>query len=167
MFKINDTVVHPNAGICKIFDIRFERFGMTNEKYYILLPLYSSIATKIYVPVLGNKITLRYPFSKEELEFMLKNSLHLDKQWIDDDKARTEKFNAILRNKNSSEIIGMICELHKKQKEREKLGRKLRSNDERILSEAEKLINQEFAFVFGITIDEVSNFIMEKLHISE
>ena len=167
MFEINDTVVHPSAGICRICDIRFERFGVTNEKYYILSPLYSSVATKIYVPVLGNKIALRYPLSKEQLDFAIENSLGLDKQWIDDDKTRNEKFNTILRNKNASEIIEMICELHKKQRERAKLGRKLRSNDERILSEAEKHINQEFAFVFGIDIEDVPKFIINKLNISD
>ena len=99
MFKINDAVVHPSAGIWKILDIRSEYFGVKNEKYYILLPLYSSATTKTYIPILGNKITLCSPIPKEELEFTLKNSLHLYQQWIDNDKTIIEKFNAILRNK--------------------------------------------------------------------
>lgn len=167
MFEINETVVHPNAGICKICDIKFERFKTVCDKYYVLSPLYSTVETKIYVPVSGNKITLRYPLSKEELIFALENSLKIADQWIDNDKLRAEKFNSILKEKEPSSIIEMICELHKKRKEREKAGRKLRSNDERILSEAEKLVNREFAFVLDISPDDVPGFIMKKLNISD
>ncbi len=167
MFKIDEVIVHPNAGVCKINDIRFERFGMSNEKYYVLSPVYSSAPTKIYVPVFGNKIELRYPISKEQLSLAIKNSANIETQWIDDEKQRNEKFNNVLKSKEPTAIIEMLCELHKKRKERAAIGRKLRSNDERILSEAEKMIHSEFAYVLGIEPDNVPKFIMQKLGIEE
>lgn len=167
MFKIDEIIVHPNAGICKIGDIRFERFGMSNEKYYVLSPVYSSAPTKIYVPVFGNKIELRYPLSKEQLLSAIENSASIEERWIDNDKQRNEIYNNVLKSKEPTAIIEILCELHKKRKERAAVGKKLRSNDERIISEAEKLIHTEFAYVLGITPDSVPKYIMQKLGIEE
>ena len=166
MFSIDEVIVHPNAGVCKINDIRFERFGTSNEKYYVLSPIYSSAPTKIFVPVSGNKVTLRYPLSKERILSAIEDSSKITTQWIDDEKQRNEKFNLVLKEKEPTAIIELLCELHKKKEERAAAGKKLRSGDERILSEAEKIIHQEFAFVLGIEPDDVAEFIMKKLGIS-
>ncbi len=166
MFKVEEIIVHPSAGVCKICDIRFERFGMINEKYYVLSPVYSTAPTKIYVPVSGERVKLRYPLSKDEISSAIENSVEIGDQWLDDDKQRGERFSNILKAKEPTAVIEMICELHRKKRERAQIGKKLRSNDERILSEAEKLIHQEFAYVLGIDPDDVAAYIMEKLSIA-
>jgi len=167
MFQIGEIIVHPNSGVCEISDIRFERFSGSSEKYYVLSPAFSTASTKIYVPVSGNKVILRYPLSTEQVLSALSNATQSEFQWIDDEKQRMESFDSILKEKNPTQIIEMICALHKNKKERLLLGKKFRNNDEKILSEAEKIINQEFAFVLGISPDDIPEYIMKKLNIQE
>lgn len=167
MFSINEIVVHPNSGVCKISDIRTERFASSAEKYYVLQPIYSPSTTRIFVPVSGDKIKLRHPLSKQEVISAIDCSLSVKSQWLEDEKKRSERFSAVLSEKEPTKIIEIICELHKNKAQRASEGKKLRNNDERILSEAEKVIHQEFAFVLGIEPDDVAKFIMDRLNIEE
>ena len=167
MFCIDEVVVHPNSGVCRIADIRTERFASSAEKYYVLSPVFSTSPTRIYVPVSGNRIKLRYPLSKQAVLSAIDSSLSVKAQWLDDEKERNERFSSVLREKEPTAIIEMICELHKKRIERASEGKKLKSNDEKILSEAEKLIHLEFAYVLGIDPDNVAKFIMNRLNIED
>ena len=166
MFKIDEIIIHPSSGVCRIVDIRTERFSSAPEKYYVLLPIYATAPTKIFVPVFGEKIKLRYPLSKEEVLSVIEKSSSIDSQWIENDKQRSEFFNEVLSEKDPAKIISIICELHKKRREKALNGKKLRSSDERVLSEAEKYIHQEFAYILDIKPDDVAEFIISRLGLS-
>ncbi|MBQ6092821.1 MAG: CarD family transcriptional regulator, partial [Clostridia bacterium] len=64
MFQAGDTVVHPFAGVCRVLDIRNERFGDRPQLYYVIASTQDKGGNRIYVPVDGGKILLRRPLSK-------------------------------------------------------------------------------------------------------
>lgn len=168
MYKVGNMVMHPHAGVCKIEDIRIEKFSkMSDKMYYILRPIYEQGNSKIYVPIDSQKIHLRKLLSIEDIHQLIRAVDFNTRLWIDNDSKRQEKFNQILKSNHQEEIIQLIAEIHNKQKEKQEEGKKLHLADMRIMQEAEKMIHQEFAFSLNIGIDEVADFIMKELHIED
>lgn len=164
MYNKGDTVMHPGAGVCKIHDIRKERFPKTEPKlYYVLKPVYDNGATTIYLPADENKITLRKLLSADDIKDLIHSISLEDKLWVDDDNERQEKFMRILRNGDHANIIKLIAELHTEQTDRASRGKKLHIADDKVLHEAEKLLHQEFAYTLKLDVDEVAPFIIREL----
>ncbi len=163
MFKVNDTVVHPSMGICIVTDITKMAVGKNPAReFFVLTPKYENTGTKIYVPSDG-KIELRYPLDSERIKEILKDVLNTQALWNDNDALRRAEFTEILRSGNHTKIIKLIYELHEKQKEKEKNGKKLHLSDERILREAERLIHGELAYSMQIEPENVAEYIMSVL----
>ncbi|WP_405314968.1 CarD family transcriptional regulator [Faecalibacillus faecis] len=166
MFSVGHMVMHPNAGVCKIEDIRKQKFSKLEEQlYYILKPIYDNNASIIYVPVESDKVVLRRLLSINDIKTLI-HSVSLDKPlWIENDARRNEKFKAILNSGDHVIIIQLIIEIHNQEIEKKKTGKKLHMADGRIMQEAEKMIHQEFAYSLKLDIDEVASYIMNELHI--
>lgn len=164
MFKVGPMIMHPNAGVCKIEDIRLENF-ISEQMYYVLKPVYEKSNTKIYVPVENTKITLRKLLTRDDIKELIHNVTLDEELWVENNSRRNEKFNAILCNGNHSEIIGLIIEIHVKQEEKKKLNKKLHMTDIRTMQEAEKMIHQKFAYALNLKIDEVAPYLMNELNI--
>lgn len=168
MYKTDEIIVHPSAGICKIEDIRKQKFsGTLAKEYYILTPVYESVKTTIYVPVDSDKITLRRPMKAETLDKAIKEAKNEKIGWIENDNQRYEAYLEVFHSGNQSKIISLITTLHKKQVEKQAANKKLRINDEKMLKDLEKLIYQEIAYVFGIELNDTASFVMNKLGIKK
>ena len=50
MYKIGDIFLYGSNGVCKITDIKSEKFARETKTYYILSPFFDSKET-IFVPV--------------------------------------------------------------------------------------------------------------------
>ena len=57
----------------------------------------------------------------------------------------------------------MTHSLHIHQENQRQKGKKLMAADERVMHDAEHLINQEFAFVLGIEENQVEEFIKSRI----
>ena len=166
MFNVGHMVMHPNAGVCKIDEIRKQKFAKMEEQlYYILKPVYDNQSSIIYVPVNSDRIVLRRLLSVDDIKTLI-HSVSLDQPlWIENDTKRNEKFKTILNSGDHVKIIQLIIEIHGQDIEKKKAGKKLHMADSRIMQEAEKMIHQEFAYSLNLDIDEVASYIMEELHI--
>lgn len=163
MYKQNDIVMHPGAGVCRIEAVREETFTREPRLYYVLRPMYENNATTIYVPVDSDKIQLRKLLSREEIVDLI-HSVSLDTPlWIDNPSARREAFAELLHQGDHAVLIRLIAELHAHQNNTVAAGRKFHAADEKILHEAEKRIHQEFAHTLNLEVDEVAPFIMQEL----
>lgn len=166
MYAKNDTVIYQGSGICKIEDIRKERFGKTSGEYYVLIPLFEKISSRYFVPVGSENGKFRKVLGADEINDLFENSCSLGTLWVDDEKERRQSFSDIIKSGDRAKIIKMIGEICDKQREKKQSGAKLRVFDEQILKEAEKLIESEFAFVLGLDIKEVKPYILKKLKVS-
>ncbi len=164
MYKIDDIVMHPGMGVCKIVDIRTENFkNLGNRQFYILKPVYSNEHTKIFVPVSG-KVELRRLLSEKDINEAISAARNQDTLWIDNDLKRKEVFSEILHSGDHIKLIGMIREIHKKQIEKQQIGKKLHLSDEKMLTEAEKLLHEELAYSMSIEPTRVADYIISKLN---
>ena len=166
MFKIVEIIMHQGLGICEIKEIVKRQLSKTEfREYYVLKPVYSNEKTTVFVPTDydSSKIRIRYPLSREELTEIINSVSFKNKLWIDDHSLRQEQFNKIIRSGKHTEIIQLIVELHKNEEERIDNGKKPRMSDTKLLKDAEKFINEEYAYVFDLEITDTPNFIKSNL----
>lgn len=166
MFNINDTVMYRNAGVCKIADIRTEKFGGEETLYYILKPVEEESST-IYCPVHSDTLHLRRLLSLEEIDALIQAMPDTETEWIENDQLRREKYSAILRRGDHRQLVGLIKTLYSQREEKQRQGRKFHLADEKIMTEAETTLYGEFAHVLHIQPSEVIDYIVGALEPSE
>lgn len=161
-FSVGETVVYGGSGVCEVSEIKDVAFGRERpQKYYILKPLFVNQAMVVYVPMNNEKLVAKMQpiISRDEAMALIKeiNSMNID--WIDDRNARKDTYSDILSSGDRKEIISVIRVIIARRKELEEEGKTLNMQDEKILYEAEKRINAEFAVALDIDIDEVVDYI--------
>lgn len=166
MFAVNDIVMYGNTGVCKIVDIRLEKFSKKECMYYILKPVATENST-VYCPVDTDKIKIRRLLSKSEINELIRLMPDTETEWVESDAERKEKFGAVLKEGEPKELVKLLKTLHFNQTEKLRLGKKFHACDEKIMKEAEKILHGEFAHVLHIGIEEVVPFIMGELDKSE
>ncbi len=163
MFQVLDAVVHPFLGMCQIRDIRTEKFGDHPELYYVLVPLKEKGSNLIYVPVDSEKICLRKPLSKQEIQSVLRSVASAEVTWTESEKSRAEQFSLLLREGSLARVIKMIALLHQWKEARQKSGKKMPASDERLLQEAQSRIHREFAYALDLDEPATVQYIMKRI----
>lgn len=165
MFKVNDYVIYGTTGVCKIREIKMEKFlGRGEKEYYVLEPVYSK-NTVIKIPVDNTTINMREVLSKDCIEELINIIPNTETEWIADDKLRNEHFKTMLKSGDCEELIALIRTIYLSKKDKKSIGKKLYKGDDEIMQAAEKLLNEEFAFVLNIAPKEVPQYIAS--HIKE
>ena len=133
MYEIGQQVLCGIYGVCRIISVESMRFGKERAKYYVLEPA-AQPGTRFYVPVANETAVAKLrPLLTKE---ELLELLHHD-----------GVRNAPYRHKN----------------EQLAAGRKFHQSDENALADAQKLLNAEFAEVFGLNPKDVPAFILKEL----
>lgn len=161
-YSVGETVVYGGSGVCEISEIKDVAFGRERpQKYYILKPLFVNQAMVVYVPMKNEKLVAKMQpiISRDEAMDLIKeiNSMNID--WIDDRNARKDTYNDILSSGDRKEIISVIRAIIARREALEEEGKTLNMQDEKILYEAEKRMNAEFAVALDMNIDEVVDYI--------
>ncbi|GAA0706630.1 CarD family transcriptional regulator [Paraclostridium ghonii] len=159
MFKIDDCVMYGMTGACKVIDITNEKFiNGEDRKYYVLRPIYSDNII-IKAPVDNQNIPMRKTISKNNATSLVNNIPNMDISWIEDDKTRNKKFNAILKSGKCEELIKLVRSIHFNKEQVKSIGKKTHQVDDNVMKEAERLLNEEFAVALNISPDEVIPYI--------
>lgn len=162
MFKVNDTVMYSNFGVCKIVNIGSQNFSGQDSLYYTLYPVYED-KTTIYCPVDSDKIKIRKLLSAQDVYKLIKCMPDETEPWTENDHLRKDEQNTIIGQGDHRELIKLIRTLYFKRDEKNKQGKKFHAADEKAMCDAEKLLYQEFAKVLNIQPDEVVPFITDTL----
>ena len=167
MYQIGDTVMHPSEGVCRIEDIRPIRFsGNQSRDYYVLRPSMEKSSGIIYMPIDRGDVILRRLHSRQDILDMIHESGSYAGLWADDARTRKDRFTAILHEGNYAKMIQMIREIHGHNALRAAEGKKLSANDEHVLSDAQRLLHQEFSYVLHLSPEETVAFILRELQVS-
>lgn len=161
MFRIDDFVVYGTAGVCRVADIREEKFGGNSQVYYILEPVFRKDSL-IYAPVENRRTPMRSVIDEDELYSIVKDIAAAEPEWEPNDKLRTEKFKDILRSGNCREIALMVKSLYMHKLTQVERGRKLHISDTNLMKTAEELLYSEFAHILGISPEDVVQFILRE-----
>ncbi len=160
MYELNDVLVYGNNGVCKLVDIRKERFTGAPTMYYILSPLFDN-RSKMYVPVNNETLAakLRPVMVKETLHEMMLAAKNSETVWENDDRKRVQIFHEIISAGLSAEMLKVMKTLVVHKKELSNSVRHLHSADEKMLALCEKIAGEEFAYAFGVDVDDALSHI--------
>ena len=162
-FSVGDCVVYAGNGICRINDIRRERFGGMEERiYYVMNSVYDEKA-KFYLPAdiccSGEK--LRPLLSREEINSVIDKTEGTGSRWIENDEERMAAFEDLLKSGSVADILWLLKVLSLHKEEMHGSGRKFRASDEKMLAAAERVITEEFAYVLGLNREGVIPYIID------
>ena len=163
MYKIGSIVVYGTEGLCKICDITERTFGKETSEYYVLSPLANEAET-VFVPKNNEKVLkrMRPILSKERASQLLEAAPSEYGEWVENDRERQQIYKQILLCGSSEELLMMTRALYLHQIELLERGKKLHAADERFLKDAEKMLFEELAYVYNITVAEVLPLITRK-----
>ena len=164
MYEAGQQVLYGIHGICTIIGTERMRFGTGRETYYILEPLQQP-GSRFYVPVNNEAAVakLRPLLCREELLAHLRADQVRKYPWIADESQRKLRFRELINSGDRAQLMGMIGALHRHRREQLAAGRKFHQSDENFLNDAQKLLNAEFALVFGLEPRGVNDFIRREL----
>ena len=164
MYQIGETVLYGTEGVCTIAEVREMKIGREKASYYVLQPVHREGAT-IFVPLANETLLakMRPLLSAAEIDGLLQCVRSDEPVWIEDATVRKEEFRRILTAGDRKELLGMIRTLYRHREALNGKGKRLRTNDEQMLRDAEKLLNDEFALVLNIKPREVPEYIRSRL----
>lgn len=166
MYQPGDQVLYGIHGVCNVLSIESMRFGKTRAKYYALQPTEQPEA-RYYVPVDNEAAVgkLRPLLTQEALLQMLHSEDIRSGCWIPEENQRKLRYRELLGSGDRAQLMGMIYALHRHKKDQLAAGRKFHQSDENFLHDAQKLLNAEFAQVFGLEPGKVNAFILKELEV--
>ena len=164
MYEIGQQVLYGAHGVCAVTAVEVMRFGKDKAKYHVLEPV-EQPGTKFYVPLEKEAAVgkLRPLLSREELLGLLHSEEVRNYPWISDENQRKLRFRELISSGDRAQLMGMIGALHRHRREQIDAGRKFHQSDENFLHDAQKLLNAEFAQVFGLKPGDVGGFILREL----
>jgi len=168
MFKVNDHVFYSSTGVCSISDIRIAKVGgMAERECYVLKPLRDSHSI-LYVPTDQTDLSshMRHLMTKDEIMDLIHAMPGEDILLIINERERSKEYYARVSSCDSHDLVRVIKSLHHEQRRRKATGKGLNTTDSRIMTAAENLLHEEFAFVLGIPVKEVHSFILEELQVA-
>lgn len=164
MFAVNDIVNYSVTGICRVENIAQQEIAGENREFYVLKPVFDNNST-VMVPVDNEQLVSRMysVLSKEDINALIKEMPLIEEIWLEDDRLRYEKYKGILSSGNRREVVGVIKALYRHREGQAVKGRKLRTTDERVMRDAERLLYSEIAYILGMKQEEVLQFIKKTL----
>ena len=164
MYEIGEQILYGIHGVCRITGVESMRFGKARARYYVLEPV-EQPGAKFYIPVENEAAVakLRPLLSREELLALLHSEEVRNYPWIADENQRKLRFRELINSGDREALMGMIGALLRHKNAQLAAGRKFHQSDENFLNDAQKLLNAEFAQVFGLEPKDVNAFIQKEL----
>lgn len=154
-----DEIVMYGADLCRIEAIKEQSFfpGQPLRPYYILRPLSRGDST-VYVPCDQGDSKLRRVLSAKEIAALRERTDGKTLEWIEDRQLRSRTYTAILRQGDPEQILLLIRCLLTKKAELLAAQKKFSASDEKLLADAEKMVDDEFSFALDIDKAELPEY---------
>lgn len=165
-YSIGDVVVYGGNGVCEIEDIKDISFYHEEpQTYYILKPMFVKQALVLYVPFNNEKLTSKIQpvITRDEAMDLIHGINDTDIEWIEDRNLRKETYSTMISSGDRREIVEVISIISDHRRSLLKEGKSLNMQDEKMLNDAQRRMNAEFAVALDIEIEEVPGFINGEL----
>lgn len=164
MFSVGDTVVYGTQGVCRITEKTEKKFGSAKKEYFVLSPAADSGST-LYVPCDSEVLLakMRRLISRSELDALIRDAAQGGTEWIQNDAQRREYCDAVLKSGDREKLLRLIVMLYRRREELKELKKHFHNSDAAYLKAAERLLHDEFAYVLGISADDVPEYIRSTL----
>ena len=163
---------YGSTGIClidRIEDVPYPGAEPSVRRCYILKPVRNA-CMEISVPLDNEMLCGRIqPLrSKEEIDRLLAAAVQEPEMpWEDDRKARGAAFKQILAGGDAAALLRMIRCIFRQRGRLSAAGRHLSSVDDNACRDAERMLDEEFAFSLGVTEKEAGRYIRNAMKSAE
>ena len=160
MFSVGDAVVYGVQGVCRIREMCTKKFGREEQEYFVLCPIFDEKSV-IYVPADKPALLsqMRAVLTREELRQLLDSAAQDETIWIEDDSHRRNYCAEVIKSGDRQALLKLVSMLYLHSEELRGQKKHFHIADERSLKQAKKLLHDEFAFVLGITPEDVPEYI--------
>ena len=171
-YEAGTHIRYGSTGIClidRIEDVPYPGAEPPMRRCYILKPVRNA-CMEISVPIDNEMLCGRIqPLrTKEEIDRLLAEAVQeADMPWEDDRKARGAAFKQILAGGDAGSLLRMIRCILLQRSMLSAAGRNLSSMDDNARRDAERMLEEEFAFSLGVTDKEAGRYIRNALKASE
>lgn len=164
MFEIGQAVLYGMEGVCTIEERKKMKVGHTRSIYYVLRPVFRPNST-IFVPEDKPELLekIRPLLSAEEITAILQELPNGEVAWIEEPNERKNEYQKTLLGGERLSLLRMLKTLYLRRQMLRKQGKHLRTADEQLLRDAEKVLKDEFALVLEIPQTEVLGYIREQI----
>lgn len=168
LYRINDLIVYGNSGVCRVEAVGPLKGAGADPKrpYYTLSPMFSSGI--IYTPVDTN-VFMRPVLSQNEVEELIDRlpELEDDAGSVTNLRLLSEYCRAALDSHRCEALLKLIKTLRRRGQESARQGRRLGLTEMKYRKLAEELIHGEFSVALGIPMEEVPDYISQRLSDTE
>ena len=161
--SIGEYVVYKKRGVFVIESTKEERIGKEVKVYYVLRSVYDEKST-VYVPADSEVLVsqMENVLTKDEIDRIIEKSKEVTIEWKTPAGVRSPYLEEIVKSFDLSDIIAMYILLRKKRAEALSTKTKVFAHDERMLSQAQKIIFEAFSHPLGLKKNEVISYVFEK-----
>ena len=158
MFQPGEYVLYGLHGVCRILCYEMHDSRENATEYYVLEPV-DQVGTRYYIPIhKAAADQLRAIMTPEELVGIIRSST-CDDPWIDNINLRKQHYRQILCSGNRADLIKMMQIVCARREQLQAARRRLPQCDEGFLKDAKRILDAEFALVFGLPSDQVVTYI--------
>lgn len=164
MFQPGDMIVYGATGVCRINSITV--LPPSNGQYYVITPIFASIAETIYVSV-NSKAPMRPLLSVQEARACLEDfdSFPSISAAYRDPKQTAAQYQHILESGDCQKGLALLKTLYLKTTAEANIGRRVSQTDQRFIKEAEYLILGELAAALGQSPEEIKETLKKSISI--
>ena len=158
MYQPGELVIYGRTGVCRV-----ERVDRRDgQDFYALTPLYQNC--DIYAPVNG-KVFMRPIVSRKEADELIDNIPAYTSAACEGLPLRelTEHYQAAIATHDCKDLFELTMSIYTKKKTAEREKRKFGAVDERFMKEGEALLFGELAAALDIPVEEVKEYISQRL----
>ena len=154
MFKIGDTIIYSDHGLCEIDDICEQTFAGITRNYYILHPL-ADTNLKISAPVDSDKVLMLRTMNQEEAESVLQTFNQPGIDWIEDSRQRNREYTDHVQSGDRNSIAKIINTLMRKNAELKLNGKRIYDQDRKLLQLIQSTLFNELALSLDTSYEAI------------
>ncbi len=161
MYKLSDTILHKNEGVCSVKEIVQIKNGETIREYFSLLPVYESPSNSSFLVLVDNCQQLKTLTPKEEVEKLYNEltNIEVDIAWINDARRRKDEFKIITDEADLYMMTKLYLLISRKKKDLIAQKKIVPTTDNSFSVFLLKLVSQEMSYTLEKPIDEVIEYL--------
>lgn len=163
-YKPNEYVSYGSRGIYKIVDIRNESFSdKESREYYVMQSVYDE-RSQTFLPVDSDLVgRINRILTASEINDIIDSYEYREENWSGDAKEREFIFSRIIAQNDKKEVLRLFMSLYYHNNRLLSQKRKMYASDAKTLAFIKKMITEEYAFILGISKDNVVEYIESRI----
>lgn len=164
-FNIGDYIMYGTVGVCQVKDVSKLHFMRDGKQYYSLSPAFDK-GSMIYTPIDNQKVIMRAPISREEANEFIDHLPEIRTEAYANRNDRLQACKEMLLSGDKEKWAAIINGMFKLAENKKEKGRGLTINESESLKKAESLLFGELAISLGIDVDQVPDYIDNRLNVN-